>query len=167
MRGCLVDGTGVLSRRQKRLVFPRYLRRLDEGRDGTPFDNTTLFYETIATERGRRHMSTFPLVRALCNVFQLAGYRAEMEDGGGIRFDTMMPESGSRDRRRTAESRRTVRSARTQTNMGWGTSFVGPRRERGMSTSSRSSGQEGRRRIRLVEFRTSALDVGWFCVIQL
>jgi hypothetical protein len=60
---------------------------MDDGRDGIPFDNTTLFYETIATERGRRHMSTFPLVQALCNALQLAGYRAEMDEGGDIWFE--------------------------------------------------------------------------------
>ncbi|KAK3327101.1 hypothetical protein B0T19DRAFT_152406 [Cercophora scortea] len=53
----------------------------------TPFDQTTLFYQTIATPQGRRQISTFPMARALCNALQLAGYRADMDDEGDIWFD--------------------------------------------------------------------------------
>lgn len=67
--------------------LPNSLRAVADGRDGIPFENTSMFRQTIATEEGRRHLSTFPLVRALCNALQLAGYRAEMDDGGEIWFE--------------------------------------------------------------------------------
>jgi hypothetical protein len=55
-----------------------------DGREDIPFDNTTMYYENISTELGRRQMSTFPVVRALCNALQLAGFRAEMDAEGDI-----------------------------------------------------------------------------------
>jgi hypothetical protein len=67
--------------------LPNYLLNIADGRDEIPFEKTSLFRQTIATEEGRRHLSTFPLVQALCNAFQLAGYRAEMDDGGEIWFE--------------------------------------------------------------------------------
>ncbi|KAK0610604.1 hypothetical protein B0T17DRAFT_512094 [Bombardia bombarda] len=65
----------------------------EDHRKGIPFDNNTLFYQTIATEQGRRHMSTYPMVVALCNALKIAGYRAEMCDDGYIWFD---PDDGDR-----------------------------------------------------------------------
>ncbi|KAH6847591.1 hypothetical protein B0I37DRAFT_147839 [Chaetomium sp. MPI-CAGE-AT-0009] len=67
--------------------LPHYLRVIADGRDGIPFEKTSMFRQTIATEEGRRHMSRFPLVRALCNAFQFAGYRAEMDNDGDIWFE--------------------------------------------------------------------------------
>lgn len=67
--------------------YPHRFRRDDDGRDEIPFDDTTLFYENISTERGRRQMSDFPMVRVFCNALQLAGYRAEMDDEGDIWYD--------------------------------------------------------------------------------
>lgn len=67
--------------------LPTSLQVIADGRDGIPFENTSLFRQTMATEMGRHHLSTFPLVRALCNAFQLASYRAEMNDGGEIWFE--------------------------------------------------------------------------------
>ncbi|KAK0721279.1 hypothetical protein B0T21DRAFT_453661 [Apiosordaria backusii] len=65
-----------------------FFRIYDDGRREIPFDRTTLFYENIATELGRKQMSQFPFVRALCNALQLAGYRAEMgDDDGEIWFE--------------------------------------------------------------------------------
>lgn len=58
-----------------------------DGREGIPFDDTTMFYETISTELGKRQMSTFPMVRALCNALVLAGFRGEMDDEGDIWFE--------------------------------------------------------------------------------
>ncbi|RSM13103.1 hypothetical protein CEP52_002135 [Fusarium oligoseptatum] len=52
-----------------------------------PFKNTTLFYETISTEEGRRQLARFPLVRLLVNALQLAGYRAVMDFEGDVWFD--------------------------------------------------------------------------------
>jgi hypothetical protein len=55
-----------------------------DAREDIPFDDTTMYYENISTELGRRQMSTFPVVRALCNALQLAGFRAEMDAEGDI-----------------------------------------------------------------------------------
>lgn len=51
------------------------------------FRNATRFYDHISNEEGRRQLSRFPLVRALCDALQFAGYRAEMDDDGDIWFD--------------------------------------------------------------------------------
>jgi hypothetical protein len=58
-----------------------------DGREGIPFDDTTMYYENISTELGRRQMSTFPKLRALCNALQLAGYRADIDAEGDIWFE--------------------------------------------------------------------------------
>ncbi|KAK4203493.1 hypothetical protein QBC40DRAFT_317318 [Triangularia verruculosa] len=58
--------------------YQQFFRMEDDGRREIPFDRTTLFYENISTEDGRRQMKQFPIVRALCNALQLAGYRVEM-----------------------------------------------------------------------------------------
>ncbi|WAO88685.1 Hypothetical protein NCS54_00604300 [Fusarium falciforme] len=52
-----------------------------------PFENATLFYETISTEEGRRQLARFPFLRLLVNSLQLAGYRAEMDDDGDVWYD--------------------------------------------------------------------------------
>ncbi|TEA13624.1 hypothetical protein C8034_v004444 [Colletotrichum sidae] len=51
------------------------------------FKNATRFYHHISTEQGRRQLSRFPMVRALCDGLQHAGYRAEMDDDGDIWYD--------------------------------------------------------------------------------
>lgn len=51
------------------------------------FRNATAFYRHISNEQGRRQLSRFPLVRALCDALQHAGYRAEMDDDGDIWYD--------------------------------------------------------------------------------
>ena len=60
-----------------------------DGRDADrkPFDKTTLWWDTISTEEGRRHIAIYPAVRALCNAMQLAGYRVEMDDEGDLWFE--------------------------------------------------------------------------------
>ncbi|RSL45605.1 hypothetical protein CEP53_010701 [Fusarium sp. AF-6] len=55
--------------------------------DEQPFKNTTLFYETISTEEGRKQLARFPLVRLLVNALHLAGYRAHLDDEGDVWFD--------------------------------------------------------------------------------
>ncbi|KAL2693680.1 hypothetical protein Neosp_000241 [[Neocosmospora] mangrovei] len=52
-----------------------------------PFKHTTLFYETISTEEGRRQLCRFPFVRLLVNALQLAGYRADMDDEADVWYD--------------------------------------------------------------------------------
>ena len=69
------------------LLPPDYELSYEDGRDEIPFARTTLFYENISTERGRRQMSEFPMVRALCNALQLAGYRVDMDEEGDVWFD--------------------------------------------------------------------------------
>lgn len=51
------------------------------------FRNATALYRHTSNEQGRRQLSRFPLVRALCDALQHAGYRAEMDDDGDIWFD--------------------------------------------------------------------------------
>ncbi|KAJ4191725.1 hypothetical protein NW767_010873 [Fusarium falciforme] len=52
-----------------------------------PFEHTTLFYETISTEEGRRQLARFPFVRLLVNSLQLVGYRAEMDEDADVWYD--------------------------------------------------------------------------------
>ncbi|KAK3292914.1 uncharacterized protein B0H64DRAFT_203126 [Chaetomium fimeti] len=85
--GALLTERRLSAEEMESPFLPHTLRVVADGRDGIPFENTSMFRQTIATDEGRRHMSTFPLVRALCNAFQLAGYRAEMDDDGDIWFD--------------------------------------------------------------------------------
>lgn len=63
----------------------RWILRFPEYWD--TFEQTTLFYDTIATPEGCRQLSRFPLVRLLVNALQLAGYSAEMDDDGDIWYD--------------------------------------------------------------------------------
>ncbi|WQF89345.1 hypothetical protein CDEST_14359 [Colletotrichum destructivum] len=49
--------------------------------------DSSIFSQVISTKEGRRHLSRFPLVKALCCALQLAGYRAEMDDDGDIWFE--------------------------------------------------------------------------------
>lgn len=51
------------------------------------FRNATAFYRHISNEQGCRQLSRFPMVRALCDALQHAGYRAEMDDDGDIWYD--------------------------------------------------------------------------------
>lgn len=55
-------------------------------REDMPFNDTTMYYQTISTALRRHQMSTFPMVRALCNAMVLAGFRAEMDAEGDIWF---------------------------------------------------------------------------------
>jgi hypothetical protein len=60
----------------------------DSSVEGTQFfRNATRFYHHISTEQGRRQLSRFPMVRALCDALEHAGYRAEMDDDGDIWYD--------------------------------------------------------------------------------
>ncbi|RYP74523.1 hypothetical protein DL771_002997 [Monosporascus sp. 5C6A] len=59
----------------------------DNGFPGSLGHPRALFFHTISTAEGRREMSTFPLVRTLCNALQNAGYRAEMDSEGDIWYD--------------------------------------------------------------------------------
>lgn len=54
---------------------------------GQTFQRTTLFYETITTEKGQRQLAQFPHVRLIVNALRLAGYRAEMDDDGDVWYD--------------------------------------------------------------------------------
>ncbi|KAI0383313.1 hypothetical protein F5Y04DRAFT_32608 [Hypomontagnella monticulosa] len=75
--------------------YKRYLRRhLQKGQDNGEdkldlefFQNATCFYHHIDTDEGRRQLSRFPLVRALSDALQYAGYRAQMDDDGDIWYD--------------------------------------------------------------------------------
>lgn len=49
--------------------------------------NSTQFNHHTSTEQGRRQLSQFPMVLALCDGLQHAGYRAEMGDDGDIGYD--------------------------------------------------------------------------------
>jgi hypothetical protein len=55
--------------------------------DDEPSHIPTLFYQAISTPEGRAQMSTFPMVRLLCNALQLAGYRAEQDIEGDIWYE--------------------------------------------------------------------------------
>ncbi|RSL80415.1 hypothetical protein CEP51_006585 [Fusarium floridanum] len=58
-----------------------------DSNEEKPFKSMTLFYETISTEKGRRQLARFPLVRLLVNALQLAGYRTDLDDDGDIWYD--------------------------------------------------------------------------------
>jgi hypothetical protein len=51
------------------------------------FRRQTQFYHHISSSRGRKMLSRFPMVLALCNALQFAGYRAEMDDEGDIWYE--------------------------------------------------------------------------------
>lgn len=51
------------------------------------YRNATRFYHHISNEQGRKQLSRFPMVRALCDALNHAGYRAEMDDDGDIWYD--------------------------------------------------------------------------------
>ncbi|KAK7750372.1 hypothetical protein SLS62_007671 [Diatrype stigma] len=51
------------------------------------YQNATRFYHHISNAQGRRQLSRFPMVRALCDALNHAGYRAEMDDDGDIWYD--------------------------------------------------------------------------------
>lgn len=51
------------------------------------YQNATRFYHHISNEQGRRQLSRFPMVRALCDALNHAGYRAEMDEDGDIWYD--------------------------------------------------------------------------------
>lgn len=45
-------------------------------------------WESITSdEEGRRHLSRYPMVKALCCALQLSGYRAEMDSDGDIWYE--------------------------------------------------------------------------------
>ncbi|KAH0423002.1 hypothetical protein CcaCcLH18_12463 [Colletotrichum camelliae] len=51
------------------------------------FRNATVFYRHAATIEGQRQLSRWPMVRALCDGLQHAGYRVEMDDDGDLWYD--------------------------------------------------------------------------------
>ncbi|KAH9238499.1 hypothetical protein K456DRAFT_1176993 [Colletotrichum gloeosporioides 23] len=51
------------------------------------FRNATAFYRHAATIEGQKHLSRWPMVRALCDGLQHAGYRVEMDDDGDLWYD--------------------------------------------------------------------------------
>ncbi|KAF4814689.1 hypothetical protein CGCSCA5_v007718 [Colletotrichum siamense] len=51
------------------------------------FANATNFYRHITTLQGQRQLSHWPMVRALCDGLQHAGYRVEMDDDGDLWYD--------------------------------------------------------------------------------
>ncbi|KAL3298207.1 ankyrin unc44 [Colletotrichum asianum] len=51
------------------------------------FENATHFHHHTATLQGRRQLSRWPMVRALCDGLQHAGYRVEMDDDGDLWFE--------------------------------------------------------------------------------
>ncbi|TPX09083.1 uncharacterized protein E0L32_001655 [Thyridium curvatum] len=55
--------------------------------EGKYFFNATRFFQHTSTEEGRAQLSSFPMVRALCDALQYAGYRAEMDNDGDIWFE--------------------------------------------------------------------------------
>ncbi|KAF3807767.1 hypothetical protein GCG54_00007500 [Colletotrichum gloeosporioides] len=68
---------------------PRHQDYTDVMYGGNPefFRNATGFYRHIATAHGRRQLSRWPTVRALCDALQHAGYRVEMDDEGDLWYD--------------------------------------------------------------------------------
>ncbi|KAF4853393.1 hypothetical protein CGCSCA4_v002216 [Colletotrichum siamense] len=51
------------------------------------FRNATAFYRHTATLQGQKQLSRWPMVRALCDGLQHAGYRVEMDDDGDLWYD--------------------------------------------------------------------------------
>jgi hypothetical protein len=51
------------------------------------YTNATRFYHHVSNEQGRRQLSRFPMVRALCDALIHSGYRAEMDDDGDMWYD--------------------------------------------------------------------------------
>ncbi|KAK2751255.1 ankyrin unc44 [Colletotrichum kahawae] len=51
------------------------------------FRNATAFHRHTATLQGQRQLSRWPMVRALCDGLQHAGYRVEMDDDGDLWYD--------------------------------------------------------------------------------
>lgn len=61
---------------------------LDDDYQESPFfRDQTHFYIHIASADGRKKLSRFPMVLALCDALQAAGYRAEMDDDGDIWYE--------------------------------------------------------------------------------
>ncbi|KAI1140197.1 hypothetical protein F5Y05DRAFT_377519 [Hypoxylon sp. FL0543] len=59
----------------------------DFVRNNTFFRHQTQFHHHISSPEGRRLLSRFPMVLALCDALQYAGYRAEMDDEGDIWYE--------------------------------------------------------------------------------
>lgn len=51
------------------------------------FRNATAFYRHTASVNGRTQLSRWPVVRALCDGLQHAGYRVDMDDDGDLWYD--------------------------------------------------------------------------------
>jgi hypothetical protein len=60
----------------------------DEDQNDTFFRGQTRFYHHVSSSEGRRKLSRFPMVLALCDALQFAGYRAKMDDDGDIWYET-------------------------------------------------------------------------------
>ncbi|KAJ2992322.1 hypothetical protein NUW58_g2205 [Xylaria curta] len=54
---------------------------------GSFFRYQTQFCHHVASAEGRRRLTHFPMVLALCDALQFAGYRAEMDDDGDIWYE--------------------------------------------------------------------------------
>ncbi|KAI1781525.1 hypothetical protein F4818DRAFT_399233 [Hypoxylon cercidicola] len=59
----------------------------DEDEYDTFFQNQTQFHRHISSPEGRRLLSRYPVVLALCDALQFAGYRAEIDDDGDIWYE--------------------------------------------------------------------------------
>jgi hypothetical protein len=51
------------------------------------FRGQTQFYSHISSAKGRKLLSRFPMVLALCDALQFAGYRAEIDEDGDIWYE--------------------------------------------------------------------------------
>ncbi|RYC63527.1 hypothetical protein CHU98_g2689 [Xylaria longipes] len=59
----------------------------NEDNLGPFFRYQTQFYHHTSSAEGRRRLTRFPMVLALCDGLQFAGYRAEMDDHGDIWYE--------------------------------------------------------------------------------
>ncbi|KAI0433911.1 hypothetical protein F5Y09DRAFT_297835 [Xylaria sp. FL1042] len=59
----------------------------DHDNEDTFFRRQTQFYHHISSAKGCRQLTRFPMVLALCDALQYAGYRAEMDDDGDIWYE--------------------------------------------------------------------------------
>lgn len=62
--------------------------RVDVRRLNEFFQDASTFHYHVSNEEGRQQLARLPLVRALCDALQNAGYRAEMDDSGDIWYES-------------------------------------------------------------------------------
>jgi hypothetical protein len=61
-----------------------------EDTPGSSFQSPEMYAlwgSITSNEEGRRHLSRYPMVKALCCALQLSGYRAEMDSDGDIWYE--------------------------------------------------------------------------------